>query len=334
MIFLSIPQITYLYYIYKIEEPIPPAEITISDEDALNLWEKYEKNREIKVEKSGPYKVIYSFCRTIYSEIKDKGSINSYMFFPSGSKITAIVVRNAFYKYLSNQRIFSRILSEYTLSIWMSRNWNEKQILQIMMDIENRDINRKYNLKEIIEFLDLKEQPDYCIYCFNEEHKLLFQFIKDYKNKRFDKISEDNKKLFIKKIVLELNEEISKNENVYFHGKIVKKFKEEHGSFFELYVKTILEYAKQNIDGLNSYALLFPVVYGWYGEELEERLYQFIKNNPEYVVQNIDKIKESINLMSFDTTQFKSDKELRKTLYVKCKEHNNCKDIERFYSYK
>ena len=62
LIILSIPQITYIYYNIKIEKPVPPKKITISEEDALNLWERYEKNREIKIKELGPYSYLFSLC--------------------------------------------------------------------------------------------------------------------------------------------------------------------------------------------------------------------------------------------------------------------------------
>ena len=319
LIILSIPQTTYIYYLNKIEKPIPPATITISEEDALNLWEKYEKNREIKLEELGPYDIIYSFVKVIFLEAENKNKA-----FPSGSRIISIVVRNSLNDYLIKESILTTGLSEYALSIWISRNWTEKQILEKLLEIENRKINREYNLNKILEFFSSKKIPDHCVYCFNEEHKLLYDFIKSYKTKNLSGIIKANQALSDHKIILNLSEEISKSKREQ-----ATTFVKNNSSFFELYLKTILKYSEKDINGINNFTLLFSAADGWFAEDLENRLYLFIKSNTENFVQDINKIEDSINIMHFETTPFSEDRELQNKLLKFCKKHKNCDTVRK-----
>jgi len=213
LIILSIPQITYTYYNIKIEKPDPPKKITISEEDALNLWENNEKNREIRFEELGPYKFVYSFARMVFLLMKNEGVVNKDRAFPYGSRLILIVIRNSMYDYLIKESILTKVLSEYTLAIWISRNWTEKQILEKLMEIENMEVNREYYFDRIAELLNTEELPDRCLYCFNKDHKQFFRLIKEYREHPQDYVK--NKK--------EMMEICKKHRNFKSVEKIINK---------------------------------------------------------------------------------------------------------------
>lgn len=134
IIVMLIPQITYLYYISKIEKPVPPEKITISEEDALNLWEKYEKNREINVERLNPYSIFPPLFQYAAYGVREKT--------PKGFKVTNMIAKKHCQKLRS---VFSWHYCRMSTGIWLSRNWNEKQIMQEIMEIDEQYKSKKNN---------------------------------------------------------------------------------------------------------------------------------------------------------------------------------------------